>query len=91
MAHNLIVAYELRQPATHDATVQGVIKSLGGWANFEVWVFYLNSTLSAVEARDRIWSVMQAGDKLFVAEVSVAAWQGLQKVCADYILENWTK
>jgi hypothetical protein len=91
MAHNLIVAYELRQPATHDASVQQAIKSLGSWAYFETWVFYLRSEYSAAEARNQIWTVMQSGDKLFVAEASNAAWQGIEKEISDFILQHWLK
>ena len=91
MSNNLIVAYQLQQPAQHDHTVQATIKSLGAWAYFETWVFYLKTQLSPIDVRDRVWSVMNSGDKLFVGEMSSAAWQGLTKECSDFVYQHWAK
>jgi hypothetical protein len=69
MAYNLLITYDLDKPGQNYDGVHAKIKSLGTWYHPQLSVFYLHTALSAVEAHNAIWSVMDTNDKLIVADI----------------------
>jgi hypothetical protein len=70
MAFNLLVTYDLDKPGQNYDGVHAKIKSLGRWYHPQLSVFYLHTALTAQEAHTAIWSVMDANDRLIVADVT---------------------
>jgi hypothetical protein len=70
MAYNLLVTYDLDRPGQNYDAVHAKIKSLGRWYHPQLSVFYLHTALSAKQAHDAIWAVMDANDRLIVADVT---------------------
>jgi hypothetical protein len=69
MAYNLLVTYDLDKPGQNYDGVHAKIKSLGRWYHPQLSVFYVHTALTAKEAHAAIWSVMDANDRLIVADV----------------------
>lgn len=91
MAYNLIITYQLGRSSIHYQDVELAIKGLGHWAHLQRTVWYVKSTLSSSQARERIWQHMHLGDSLFVADMGNASWQGVTRECSDFIKTNWNK
>jgi len=93
MANNLIVSYDLYNPGQNYDAVIAAIKALGGWAKVHKSLWYVNSSLTAAQAVDRIWAKMDANDTVFVADATnnVAAWQNLSGEVSDFIKDQWNK
>lgn len=89
MSNNLLISYDLMSPGQNYETVIKEIKKLGGWAQVHYSLWYVRSDLSAVEARDRVKTVMDDNDKLFVADMKAAAWRMLDDDVSKYINEHW--
>jgi hypothetical protein len=70
MAYNLLVTYDLDKPGQNYEGVHAKIKSLGRWFHPQLSVFYLHTALTAKEAHAAVWSVMDANDRLIVADVT---------------------
>ena len=70
MAFNLLVTYDLDKPGQDYNAVHAKIKSLGTWYHPQLSVFYLHTALSPKQAHDAIGSVMDANDKLIVADIT---------------------
>lgn len=93
MANNLFVSYDLNSPGQNYETVIDEIKNLGNWANLQKSHWYVNSTLSASEAAQRVWNKMDKNDSLIVVDATnnVAAWHGLSSVVSEFIRNEWNK
>lgn len=70
MAYNLLVTFDLANPGQNYDAVHERIKSLGKWLHPQQSVFYLHTALSAEQAHSAIWAVMDANDRLIVADVA---------------------
>lgn len=53
----------------------------------------MSSNLTATQARDQVWSVMDNNDTLIVIDASHndAAWNNLSPEVSDYIQANWNQ
>jgi CRISPR/Cas system-associated endoribonuclease Cas2 len=91
MANNLLVSYDLNSPGQDYESVIKEIKSLGSWAKIQKSYWYVNSTLTASEALNRVWAKMDSNDSLIVVDASNnnAAWQGLSEEASDHIKDKW--
>lgn len=69
MAYNLLVTYDLDKPGQNYEAIHEKIKSLGRWYHPQQSVFYLHTGLTAQLAHDAIGAVMDANDRLIVADV----------------------
>ena len=92
MANNLFISYDLNSPGQDYSSVIEEIKSLGNWAKIQKSFWYVNSTLTASQAVDRIWAKMDGNDSLIVVDAKNdnAAWQGLSDEVANFIKNKWS-
>lgn len=93
MANNLFISYDLNSPDQNYSAVIEEIKSLGNWAKVQKSFWYVNSSLTASQAVDRVWAKMDMNDSLIVVDATNnnAAWQGLSAEVANFIKDKWTK
>lgn len=93
MANNLFVSYDLMQPGQHYDTVIAEIKKLGTWAKVHYSLWYVESQLSASDAANHIWAVMDRNDKLIVVDATNnnAAWHNLGDEVSNFIKDQWYK
>jgi hypothetical protein len=93
MGNNLFISYDLIQPGQNYENVISEIKKIGGWAKVHYSLWYVKSQLSAQEATDRIWKVMDRNDKLIVIDASnnTASWYNLDKEVEQFIKDQWNK
>lgn len=93
MASNLHISYDLYAPGQNYEKVIQAIKELGDWAKIHKSFWYVNSTYTAVQARDRVWAVMDGSDSLYVVDSTnnEAAWQNLPDEVSDFIKDQWSR
>ncbi len=93
MANNLHISYDLDGKDRDYAPVIAAIKELGNWAKIEYSFFYVDSTHTAKQACDHVWTKMKDGDRLYVVDATnnVAAWRGLSDEVANHIKGYWHK
>lgn len=91
MPNNLIVSYDLNNPGQDYSKVIEKIKALGTWAKIHKSVWYVKSTLTAAQAVDAIWPVMDRNDSLFIVDATnnSAAWQNLSTEVSDFLKARW--
>lgn len=93
MANNLFISYDLMQPGQSYETVIAEIKKLGSWAKVHYSLWHVNSQLSATEAANQVWAVMDRNDKLIVVDATNnnAAWHNLSEEVSNFIKDQWYK
>lgn len=82
-----VIEYDLRVPGrSYDALYQA-IKSYGIWARITESTWFIKTEASCPQVRDKLLSVMDANDRLFVGELSGnAAWHNV--ICNDDFLKK---
>ncbi|EOX4102479.1 CRISPR-associated protein Cas2 [Vibrio alginolyticus] len=93
MANNLFISYDLNSPGQNYDNVIKEIKTLGSWAKVQKSFWYVNSTLTASQAVNRVWAQMDQNDTLIVVDATNgdAAWQNLSNEVANHIKSEWVK
>lgn len=91
MANNLVVSYDLNSPGQNYDAVIEQIQSLGSWAKIHYSYWYVNSPLTARQAVDHVWPVMDSNDSIFVVDATNnnAAWENLPPKVSDHIKAQW--
>ncbi|WP_157014913.1 hypothetical protein [Mesorhizobium xinjiangense] len=77
MAYNLFIAYDLIHPGQNYDGVRDAIKGLGKWHQFQLSLFYVNTTYTPQQAYAIVNEAMDAGDKLAVIDAHagiVSTW-----------------
>lgn len=92
MGNNLVVSYDLSQPDRNYGLIIAEIKLLGGWAHVHGSVWYVKSSLSAAQARDRLVKKLDANDSIIVVDATnnEAAWHNLKDEVAAFIRQQWS-
>lgn len=92
MGNNLIISYDLSQPNRNYSSLVEVIKTLGSWAHVHGSVWYVNSSLTVSQARDRLVRVLDQDDSVIVFDASNndAAWHNLKPEVAALISSCWS-
>lgn len=93
MARNLHISYDLYNPGQNYERVIAAIKTLGNWAKIHKSYWYVNSSLTAEQARNRVWAAMDVNDSLYVVDATnnEAAWQNLPPEASKFIEDQWHK
>ncbi|NOI36564.1 hypothetical protein F0250_21960 [Vibrio cyclitrophicus] len=93
MANNLFISYDLNSPGQNYDNVIKEIKTLGSWAKVQKSFWYVDSTLTATEALNRVWAKMDQNDTLIIVNATSgdASWQNLSNEVASHIKNQWTK
>lgn len=91
MANNLFISYDLRSPGQGYTRVIEAIKELGPWAKVQESVWYVNASMTAEFAAKRVWSEMDANDRLIVVDATNndAYWYNLTDSVAKHMQSNW--
>lgn len=91
MPNNLHISYDLNVPGQNYEAVIAKIKTLGAWAKIHKSFWYVKSSMSATQARDAVWSVMDASDTVYVVDATnnEAAWQNLSQEASAFIAKKW--
>lgn len=93
MSNNLHVSYDLYAPGQNYEKVIDRVKGLGDWAKIHKSYWYVNSSLTAEQARAHVWAVMDANDSLYVVDATnnSAAWNNLSDEVSNFIQDQWNK
>ncbi len=93
MANNLHISYDLNKPGQNYQAVIEQIKSIGGWAKIHKSFWFVNSDLSARQAADAVWSVMDSSDTVYVTDSTNndASWYNLSDEVSNHIKKSWYK
>ena len=93
MANNLFISYDLNSPGQDYEILISEIKSLGNWAKVQKSFWYVNASLSAAQAKDKLIPYIDRNDSLVVVDASnnEAAWYGLSDKAANYIKTQWIR
>lgn len=83
-----IIEYDLRQPGRDYDALYEAIKSYGTWARITESTWFIKTEATCVQVRDKLLSVMDTNDRLFVGELSgAAAWHNI--ICdSDFLKKN---
>lgn len=74
---NLFIAYDLMEPGQNYDAVQGAIKELGRWHQFQYSLFYVSTQHSPAEAFALVQAHMDRSDRLAVIDAQagvVSTW-----------------
>lgn len=93
MGNNLHISYDLNVPGQNYEAVIAKIKTLGTWAKIHKSFWYVNSSLTAQQACEAVWSVMDRSDTVYVVDATnnVASWQNLSNEVSNLIIEQWNR
>lgn len=91
MGNNLHISYDLNVPGQNYEKVIAKIKSLGSWAKIHKSYWYVNTSLSAEQACNAVWSVMDASDTVYVVDAThnEASWQNIRPDASEFIKQEW--
>ncbi len=72
------ISYDLNRPGKDYPKLYDTIKSLGAWCHPVDSTWYVDTTLTAVQVRDRLQSVVDTTDQIMVSVASApGAWTNL--------------
>ena len=75
---SMLISYDLRSPGRNYDDLYDVIKSFPDWAHITESTWCVKTHLDCVELRDKLCSVLDRNDRMFVAELTgVAAWRNV--------------
>ena len=85
---SMIIEYDLRSPGRNYDDLYAAIKGNDQWAHITESTWFIKTSLSCAQVRDRLSAVMDTNDRLFVAElVGTAAWHNV--ICdSNYLKSN---
>lgn len=91
MANNIHVSYDLHAPEKNYQAVIAKIKTLGSWAKIQKSFWYLDTSLSAEQVCNAVWSVMDQDDSLYVVDSTnnIAYWYNIDPVASSFIQSHW--
>lgn len=92
MASTLIISYDLSNPGQNYEEIIKKIKSYTSWARLGGSAYLIYTDDGVKEVRDALWSLMDAGDKVYVSVAPPpAAWAGMPKDVSNWIHKYQTK
>ncbi len=85
---SMIIEYDLRSPGRNYDDLYAAIKGYDQWAHITESTWFIKTSLSCAQVRDRLSAVMDTNDRLFVAELlGTAAWHNV--ICdSNYLKSN---
>lgn len=82
-----VIEYDLRAPGRNYDDLYAAIKSYSQWAHLTESTWFIKTAESCVQVRDKLMSVMDSNDRLFVGELTgSAAWNNT--ICDSNYLRN---
>ena len=91
MANNLHISYDLINPGQNYDRIITAIKQLGSWAKIHYSFWYVDSALTAEQARNFLAQFLDANDSLYVVDATNnnAQWSNLSVKTSNLILSHW--
>lgn len=85
---SMVIEYDLCTPGRNYDDLYATIKSYSQWAHLTESTWFIKTDESCAQVRDRLMSVMDSNDRLFVGELTgIAAWYNT--ICdSKYLLNN---
>lgn len=85
---SMIIEYDLRSPGRNYDELYKAIKSYGVWAHITESTWFIKTSESCVQVRDKLLTHMDGNDRIFVAALTgVAAWSNV--LCdSEYLKKN---
>lgn len=85
---SMIIEYDLRSPGRNYDELYKAIKSYGVWAQITESTWFIKTSESCVQVRDKLLAHMDGNDRIFVAALTgVAAWSNV--LCdSEYLKRN---
>lgn len=85
---SVIIEYDLRSPGRNYDELYKAIKSYGVWAHITESTWFIKTSESCVQVRDKLLAHMDGNDRIFVAALTgVAAWSNV--LCdSEYLKRN---
>lgn len=85
---SMIIEYDLRSPGRNYDELYKAIKSYGVWAHITESTWFIKTSESCVQVRDKLLAHMDGNDRIFVAALTgVAAWNNV--LCdSEYLKKN---
>lgn len=85
---SMIIEYDLRSPGRNYDELYKAIKSYGVWAHITESTWFIKTTESCVQVRNKLLAHMDGNDRIFVAALTgVAAWSNV--LCdSEYLKKN---
>lgn len=85
---SMIIEYDLRSPGRNYDELYKAIKSYGVWAHITESTWFIKTSESYVQVRDKLLAHMDGNDRIFVAALTgVAAWSNV--LCdSEYLKKN---
>ena len=82
-----IIVYGLRQPGRDYDALYEAIKAYGTWAHITESTWLIRTDATCVQVRDKLMTVMDNNDRLFVGKLSgEAAWNNV--ICENEFLKE---
>ena len=91
MTNNLFVTFDVHDISRESSLVVAAIEELGQAVRVFSFLWYVRSNLSAAEAAQRVWDVMQSKDRLMVIDASSdeVASLNLDDRCLQSMAVRW--
>ena len=85
---SIIIEYDLRSPGRNYDELYKAIKSYGVWARITESTWFVKTSESCVQVRDKLLAHMDGNDRIFVAALTgVVAWSNV--LCdSEYLKKN---
>jgi hypothetical protein len=69
-----MIGYDLHKPGRDYTSLIESIKALGGWWHHLDSTWFVRTSLTAVQLRDRLRSHIDANDSLLIVDMATNAW-----------------
>lgn len=85
---SMIIEYDLRTPGRNYDELYKAIKNFSEWARITESTWFVKTSESCVQVRDKLLAHMDGNDRIFVAALTgVAAWSNV--LCdSEYLKKN---
>lgn len=85
---SMIIEYDLRSPGRNYDELYKAIKAYSVWAHITESTWFIKTSESCVQVRDKLLAHMDGNDRIFVAALTgVAAWSNV--LCdSEYLKKN---
>jgi len=84
-----IISYDLIQPGKNYEELLKIIKAYLNWARLGGSAYVVQTEESSVQIRDKLLTVLDTNDKLFVGTISApAAWYGLGTEVSNWLIDK---